>query len=206
MARAGSTRQLGVTSRSSSSGTSRSTRAGLPTTTARGGTSFVTTAPAPTNASSPISIPGHRMAPPPMRAPRRIVGPSQQLEPLLRAAHEVVVRGHDARCDEDVLLERRVGRDVRVRLDARHGADRGVVLDERAAAHDDVVADRDALADAGLVAEDHARPDRRAGEHDRAGRTRPCRRRAPSAAAARASRSTGARASAACRRPRARAP
>ena len=60
---------------SSSSGTSRSTRAGLPTTSFRGGTSFVTTAPAPTNASSPISIPGQRIAPPPTRAPRRIVGP-----------------------------------------------------------------------------------------------------------------------------------
>ena len=62
-------------SSSSSSGTSRSTRAGLPTTSARGGTSFVTTAPAPTNASSPISTPGQRIAPPPIRAPRRIVGP-----------------------------------------------------------------------------------------------------------------------------------
>ncbi len=41
----------------------------------RGATSFVTTAPAPTNASSPISIPGQRIAPPPIRAPRLIVGP-----------------------------------------------------------------------------------------------------------------------------------
>ena len=60
---------------SSSSGTSRRTRAGLPTTTTRAGTSFVTTAPAPTNASSPISTCGHRIAPPPIRAPRLIVGP-----------------------------------------------------------------------------------------------------------------------------------
>ena len=64
-----------LVSSSSSSGTSRSTRAGLPTTTTRGGTSRTTTAPAPTNASSPISIPGQRIAPPPTRAPRRIVGP-----------------------------------------------------------------------------------------------------------------------------------
>jgi hypothetical protein len=42
----------------------------------RGGTSLVTTAPAPTNASSPISTPGQRIAPPPIRAPRRIVGPA----------------------------------------------------------------------------------------------------------------------------------
>ena len=34
-----------------------------------------TTAPAPTNASSPISIAGQSTAPPPIRAPRRIVGP-----------------------------------------------------------------------------------------------------------------------------------
>ena len=88
----------------------------------------------------------------------------------LRAAHEVVVGGHDARCDEDVLLERRVGGDVRVGLDLRHRADRRVVLDERAAAEDDVVADRHALAYARLVAEDHPRPDPRTGEHDRAGR------------------------------------
>ncbi len=40
-----------------------------------GATSFVTTAPAPTNASSPISTPGQRIAPPPMRALRLIVGP-----------------------------------------------------------------------------------------------------------------------------------
>ena len=47
-----------------SSGTSRTTRAGTPITTARAGTSCVTTAPAATNASSPISTPGqeHRAA------------------------------------------------------------------------------------------------------------------------------------------------
>ena len=56
----------------------RRTRAGFPTTIVRGGTSLVTTAPAPTNASSPISIPGQRIAPPPTRAPRRIVGPAMR--------------------------------------------------------------------------------------------------------------------------------
>ena len=50
-------------------------RAGLPTTSVRGGTSLSTTAPAPTNASSPTSMPGSRTAPPPIRAPRLIVGP-----------------------------------------------------------------------------------------------------------------------------------
>ena len=65
-----------------------------------------------------------------------------QLVALLGAAHEVVVRRHDARRDEDVLLERRVRGDVRVGLDLRQRADRRVVLDQRAAADDDVVADR----------------------------------------------------------------
>ncbi len=186
--------------------TSRRTRAGLPTTIARAGTSFVTTAPAPTNASSPISTPGQRIAPPPTRAPRRIVGPAMSSWRALRAAHEVVVRRHDAGSDEDVVLERRVGGDVRLRLDLRQRAHRRVVLDQRAAAEHDVVADRDALADAGLVAEDHARADPRAGEDDRARSRRSCRRRSRSEAAARASRWSEARAPAACRRPRSRAP
>ncbi|HMJ03527.1 MAG TPA: methyltransferase domain-containing protein, partial [Conexibacter sp.] len=46
-----------------------STRAGCPTTTVRAGTSRSTIAPAPTNASSPISTPGSRMAAPPTPEP-----------------------------------------------------------------------------------------------------------------------------------------
>ena len=190
----GSHRQGLVRPAASSAETSRSTRAGFPTTSARAGTSFVTTAPAPTNASSPISTPGHRIAPPPTRAPRRIVGPCDQLVAPLGAAHEVVVRRHDARRDEDVLLERRVRGDVGVGLDLRQRADRRVVLDERAAADDDVVADRDALADARLVADDHPRADRRAREHDRAGRDDGAVADLGRRRAARASRSSAARA------------
>ena len=59
----------------SSSGTSRTIRAGTPMTTLRGGTSAVTTAPAATNASSPISTPGSSTAPPPIRQARRSVAP-----------------------------------------------------------------------------------------------------------------------------------
>ena len=44
-------------------------------TTARGGTSRVTTAPAATNASSPISTPGTSTALPPTRQARRNVAP-----------------------------------------------------------------------------------------------------------------------------------
>ncbi len=126
--------------------------------------------------------------------------------PTLRAAHEVVVRRDDARGDEDVLLERRVGGDVRLGLDLRQRADRRVVLDERAAPEDDVVADRHALAHARLVAEDHARTDR-ACRRTRSRRSRrSCRRRSRSAAADRAWPWSAARATAAFRRPRSRAP
>ncbi len=44
-------------------------------TSARAGTLLVTTAPAATNASSPISTPGVNVAPPPTRQARRSVGP-----------------------------------------------------------------------------------------------------------------------------------
>ena len=135
--------------------------------------------------------------------------PAQELLPLLGPAHEVVVRRHDARRDEDVLLERRVRRHVGVRLDLRHAADRGVVLDQRAAADDDVVADGDPLADAGLVADDHALAEARSREHDRAGGDDRARRRSRAAAAARASPSSAATATAACprrRRPRGGSP
>ena len=87
---------------------------GLPTTTARAGTSLSTTAPAPTNASSPISTPGRAPLRRRSRAPRRIVGPLIELVPLLGAAHEVVVRRDHAGRDEHVVLERRVRGDVRV--------------------------------------------------------------------------------------------
>ena len=66
--------QLQRSSRSSS-GTSRTVRAGTPMTTLRAGTSLVTTAPAATNASSPTSTPGSSTAPPPIRHARRSVAP-----------------------------------------------------------------------------------------------------------------------------------
>jgi hypothetical protein len=47
-------------------------RAGLPTTTACGGTSRVTTAPAPTMAPVPTSTPGRIVAFAPIDAPRRM--------------------------------------------------------------------------------------------------------------------------------------
>src|SRR4051812_3440010 len=59
----------------SSSETSRTCRAGTPITTARAGTSRVTTAPAATNASSPTSTPGTTTTPPPTRQARRSTAP-----------------------------------------------------------------------------------------------------------------------------------
>ncbi len=92
--------------------------------------------------------------------------PLHQLMTPLRSTHEVVVRRDDARRDEDVVLERRVGRDVRLRLDLGQRPDRRVVLDEGTAAEHDVVADRHTLAHARLVTENHPRADPRAGEDD----------------------------------------
>ena len=67
--------QLFQFSSRSVSGTSRNHFAGALTTTVRAGTIRVTTAPAPTKASSPMSTPGRRTAPPPMRQARRRVAP-----------------------------------------------------------------------------------------------------------------------------------
>ncbi len=89
----------------SSTGTSRTTRAGTPITTARGGTSLVTTAPAATNASSPISTPGVSTAPPPMRQARRSVAPRTGALGAV-ASHRVVVRRDRAGADEHVVLDR----------------------------------------------------------------------------------------------------
>ena len=68
----------------------------------------VTTAPAPTKASSPISTPGQDHAPPPTRQARRRVGGVAGLAGRV-AAHRVVVRGVNARADEDVVLDHGAG-------------------------------------------------------------------------------------------------
>jgi hypothetical protein len=106
---------------------------------------------------------------PPIRAPRRIVGPLTfpkrfSVRPIQLS---FVVTTHGAM---NVLLGRRVGRDVGVGLDLRHRTDRRVVLDVRAATQDNVVADLHPLSHAGLIPEDHARSDFRAREDDGTGR------------------------------------
>ena len=132
--------QRHISSRSSG-GTSRTWRAGTPITTARAGTSSVTTAPAATNASSPISTPGHQH-----RAGSDAAGAPQHGAAQLLAGcvtpHRVVVGGDDARADEDVVLDHRTGRQIAVGLDAHEGPDRDFVLDATASPDHAVGSDR----------------------------------------------------------------
>ena len=126
-------------------------------TTARAGTSRVTTAPAATYASSPDlhSRDEDGAAADAARAAQR--GPFERAS----AVHRVVVRGHRAGAEEDVVLDDRPGGHVHVRLDPDALADRHVVVDRAAAADDGPGADRRALADVGLVADDRLVADRR---------------------------------------------
>ena len=117
---------------SSSSPTSPTLRAGTPITSARGGTSRVTTAPVATNASSPISIPGRIRTPPPTRAG----APDRRADDLVVrrvARHRVVVVGEHARAEEDVVLEHGERGHVAARLDPAARADHDVVVDLAAA-------------------------------------------------------------------------
>src|SRR5256885_11125407 len=72
-----------------------STRAGLPATIVRGGTSRVTTLPAPTMACSPISTPQRIVVPDPMDAPRRTrVGTTVQSAAPCTSPAAVAARGY----------------------------------------------------------------------------------------------------------------
>src|SRR6059058_2228956 len=120
------------------------TRAGTPMTTARAGTSLVTTAPAAQDRSAQLQV-------------RRV------------APHRVVVGGEDARAEEDVVLDDAEAGHVDVGLDLDPRADDDVVVDGRAAPDDAVGTNRAALAHEGLIADDRPRADVRAGEDDRPG-------------------------------------
>src|SRR5581483_2223020 len=81
--------------RGSSSSTARRTRAGLPATTVRAGTSCTTTLPAPTIASSPMSTPHRIVDPEPIDAPRRTrVGTTVQSAAPCRSPPAVIARGY----------------------------------------------------------------------------------------------------------------
>ena len=136
--------------------------------TTRGGTSFTTTAPAPMNASSPISTAGQSTAPAPTRAPRLMVGPLRSacrfsVRPM-KLSFEVITLGAmntlSSRVEWAVMYA-----SAWIFVSAPDGR---VVLDERAAPDDYVVADVATFPDARLVADDDPRAEVRAGEDDRA--------------------------------------
>src|SRR5262249_23182168 len=77
------------------SSTARRTRAGLPATIVRGGTSRVTTLPAPTIALSPISTPHRIVEPEPIEAPARTtVGTRCQSASVCRVRSALTARGY----------------------------------------------------------------------------------------------------------------
>ena len=119
-------------------------RAGLPATTAYGGTDSTTTAPAPTIAPRPMVIPGSSVALAPIDAPsftivvrnfvgRRLLRGKRSFANVAFGTDEdVVLDAHavpeldaafhrDAIADDDVVLDERVVADVAVGADARPG-------------------------------------------------------------------------------------
>ena len=134
-------------------------------TTARGATSRVTTEPAATNASSPISTPGVSVAPPPMRQARRSTGPRSGT-PARVAVHRVVVGGRHARADEHVVLHHGGARQVDERLDRHPSPDPRIEVDRRAAAEHRALADDRSLSHLCLVADDHPGAEVRPGVDD----------------------------------------
>ena len=137
-------------------------RAGTPTISAYAGTSFVTTAPAPTNAYSPsVDAADDRR----VRADRRAA--PHERPPVLVLARDVAariddVREHHRRPAEHVVLELDALVDRDVVLDLH------VVADPRAVHHDDVLAERAALADDRAAEHVAEMPDLRAGADRRA--------------------------------------
>ncbi len=119
----------------------RGARAGTPRTIAPGGTSRVTTAPAPTSAPAPTRTPPSTTAPDPIDAPRSttVSRRSQSASRLKRAvrgrrSRVLVVDEHHAVPDEHLVLDRHTVADERMALDLAVRADHRTALnlDERA--------------------------------------------------------------------------
>ena len=123
-------------------------RAGLPATTAYGGTDATTTAPAPTIAPRPIVIPGRMVALAPIDAPSFTTVAQERLRPP-PAAREAVVRERRVGADEDVVL------------------DPHAVPELDAAFHRDAIADDDVVLDERVIADVAVGADARAGQHVR---------------------------------------
>ena len=117
-------------------------RAGLPATTAPGGTSRVTTLPAPTIAFSPMVTPQSSVAPDPMEAPRFTSVLSQDQSASVWSAAGAI---------------RRPGITV---VDERHiVADEHLVLDRHSFANEGVAGDLAAVANPGALLNFHKGPD-----------------------------------------------
>ena len=127
------------------------TRAGFPTTTAPAGTSWATTAPAPTKAFSPTTTPGRSVAFAPILAPVRMIGPMRcslapgdngyfafvktTFGPIQQPSSSTrVLRDEHLGVDPDVVSN------LDVMLDNRQGADAHVVADAVRFANVDLVA------------------------------------------------------------------
>ena len=133
------------------SATSRTTRAGLPTTTLPSGTSSTTTDPAPTRASPSDDHARQE------RGVRPDLGPfadERTAQRFLDTDAERVARvgEHDVRSDPRARFEDAELGDERVRMDPDAVGDPDVMLDDRVRADADVVADLVRLADEDPVA------------------------------------------------------
>lgn len=115
-------------------------RAGLPATMTPGGTSFVTTAPAPTMALAPMISPGRITAPPPDRSALANGGDREAVRVDL-GAREFVVGERDVRADEDIVLDAQAIPELHPALDRGAVADDHIVFDENLRADVAVTAD-----------------------------------------------------------------
>ena len=88
-----------------------------------GGTSCVTTEPAPTIARAPMRKPGSTTAPPPIDAPRPIIG-LQHLGLILLASRILVVRKRRVRPDEHIVGDAKAVPELHAALDGDAVAER----------------------------------------------------------------------------------
>jgi hypothetical protein len=143
-------------SMSCSSGTGRRTFAGEPTTIIRAETSFVTTLPAATRASSPTVIPGEESGIGAYSSSPFQGRSAEMLLPLLSAAEEVVIGKSGTGGDEAVVLYRGQSGDIGLGLDLALQPDSCLVFYGDAPTDDGKLPYGDILADRGKVAHEYS--------------------------------------------------
>ncbi len=118
----------------------------------------MTTAPAPTVANRPTTVPATTTAPAPIEQPRRSrIGLTVQSSARASSPARVIARGKRSfvrigvRADEDAVLHRDAVVDQRRVLDLDAVADRDALVDERVAPHDALRADARPGANLGTV-------------------------------------------------------